>query len=78
MQLIHKLKQDVLVADKTGIAKIKLWEEQIGIFELGRSYMLEGFITRSYLGSKYLSKGGGRLTTSEDIGNSFQFNCRQH
>ena len=49
---------------------LTLWENQIGQFELDRSYKLQGFTVREYLGKKFLSLGkqGFQIQQVDDIG----------
>ena len=56
----NNLMQDVFIADKTGTARVTLWEENVGKVEEGRSYTLT---------TKYLTMGGvAEVIAIEDIG----------
>lgn len=50
-----KLKQDVIIKDCTGAAKLTLWEQDIDKLGLGTSYKLSGMLVREYANAKYLS-----------------------
>lgn len=50
-----KKKQDVLVGDSTGVARVTVWESEIGKLEEGGSYRLTGMIVREFKGKKFLS-----------------------
>ena len=43
-QLKEKVKQDVIVVDRSGTAKVTLWEDNVGEIEQGRSYALKNFL----------------------------------
>lgn len=43
-ELGDKIKQDVIVGDLSGTAKITFWEEHVGCMQQGRSYMLKEFV----------------------------------
>ena len=49
------LKQDCVVGDATGTAKITVWEDNVGLFTVDESYKLSGAMVRSFKGNKYLS-----------------------
>ena len=64
-----KLKQDVILADSTGFAKLTLWEEYVTSLIEGRSYRFKNLVVKSYQSSKYLSRGEGTDVDSiNDIG----------
>ena len=65
-----KKKQDVTIADTSGTIRLTLWENQIGQFELHRSYKLQGVTVSEYLGKKFLSLGkqGFQIQQVDDIG----------
>lgn len=65
-----KKKQDVVVADSTGVGKVTLWEENIGKLTVQSSYLLKNFAVREYASNKYLSMGkeGSDIIPIEDIG----------
>ena len=44
VQLPEKVKQDIIVADKTATAKVTLWEDNVGAFDEGSSYILKNFV----------------------------------
>ena len=50
-----KKKEDVVVAESSGVARILLWEEDIGCLEANKSYLLAGMVVRSFGGEVYLS-----------------------
>lgn len=69
VQITEKVKQDVIVANSAGSAKVTLWKDQVGCFELGRSYLLMDFLVHVYLSNKYISRGkGSELRLIDDIG----------
>ena len=70
VHLAEKVKQDIIIADKTATARVTLWENNVGAFEEGRSYLLKGFVVRVYQSTKYLSMGGDatKIIPVEDIG----------
>ena len=50
-----KKKQDVLVGDASGMIRVALWEEEIGMMEEGQSYELNAVVVREYRGKRFLS-----------------------
>ena len=48
-------KQDVVVADSTGSARLVLWEKEIGTKRVGDCYSVESVIVREFHGERYLS-----------------------
>ena len=58
VQLVEKVKQDITVGDQTATGRVTLWEDNIGAFDEGRSYILKNFVVRVYQSTKYLSMGG--------------------
>ena len=70
VQLPEKVKQGIIVADKTATAKVTLWEDNVGAFNEGRSHILKNFVVRMYQSTKYLSMGGDatEIVPIEDIG----------
>ena len=44
--LTDKLKQDIIVADATGTAKLTLWEDNVNSLEQGHSYKLVDYVVR--------------------------------
>ena len=65
-----KTKQDITVADNTGVCKVTLWEENIGILDTNASYMLKNFLVKEYATIKFLSmaKEGSEIHPISDIG----------
>lgn len=49
-------KQDVVIGDGSGSAKLTLWEQDIGSLKERKSYKLSGMIVKMYNDRKYLSK----------------------
>lgn len=45
----------MVVAESSGVARILLWEEDIGCLEANKSYLLAGMVVRSFGGEVYLS-----------------------
>ena len=70
VQLSEKMKQDIIVADQTATARVTLWEDNVGAFNEGSSYILKNFVVRVYQSTKYLSMGGDatEIVPIEDIG----------
>ena len=62
-------KQDVVIADSTSVAKIMLWERDIGCVVEGKSYSFGQVVVRSYQHTKYLSvpKEGALIMEIEDV-----------
>ncbi len=50
-----KKKQDVIIADRTGKARLTVWEKEIGKLTAGESYQLSGMVVREYRGTRFLS-----------------------
>lgn len=50
-----KKKQDMIVGDSTGTARVTIWEEEIGKMEEGDSVKMTGMMVREFQGKKYLS-----------------------
>ena len=65
-----KMKQDVLVGDSTGTARLTLWEEEIGSMDDNSSYQLKGVTVRQFKGKRFLStsKGISCILEADDIG----------
>lgn len=65
-----KRKQDVIVADHYGTAKLVLWEDKVDSLEENESYTLKNFVVREYKAKKYLSmpKEGWSVVKINDIG----------
>ena len=63
-------KQDVTIADSTGVVKLTLWEADIGQVTEDNSYCFENMMVQSYNDCKYLSmpKDGSSITQCDDIG----------
>ena len=53
-------KQDITLADSDGVAKIVLWQNDVGKLTEGKSYSFTNVVVRSYQGTKYLSMPKGR------------------
>ena len=69
VQLNDKLKQDIIVADATGTARLTVWEDHCNSLQQGRSYHLKNYVVRVFQAVKYLSRGeGSQLLAIEDIG----------
>ena len=64
------VKQDCVVGDPTGTARITLWEDNVGVLAEGESYSLSGVKVRSFKGQKNLSipKIGFQCMPIADIG----------
>jgi hypothetical protein len=54
-----KLKQDLTIADATSSARFTIWEDEIGKFDLGKSYNICSIKVREYRDIKYLSTSQG-------------------
>lgn len=65
-----KKKQDVLVGDSTGVARVTVWESEIGKLKEGESYKLTGMMVREFKGKKFLStsKDKSAFESIADIG----------
>lgn len=63
-------KQDCVIGDATGTAKLTLWESEVNTVEEGLSYRLSGVVVREYRGVKSLStsKDNSKIEGVEDIG----------
>ena len=48
-------KQDVVVADSTGSARLVLWEKEIGTMRVGDCYSVESVTVREFHGERYFS-----------------------
>jgi hypothetical protein len=66
----EKLKQDIIIADETGTAKVTLWEKHVQSLQNSKSYTLKNFTVREYSSKKYLSmpREGASITNIADIG----------
>ncbi len=60
---IGLMKQDILVADSTGIARLAVWEKEIGKLDKDASYRLSGVMVCEFRGKKFLS-------TSKELSNN--------
>ena len=49
--------QEIVVADETGMGKVNIWEENIGMLKENKSYLLENFFVREYAAAKVLVYG---------------------
>ena len=65
-----KKKQEIYVADSTGVGKVTLWEKDIGQLQESVCYSLKGFMVKEYASSKFLSmsKNGSEVGQIPDIG----------
>ena len=69
-QVSDKIKQDVIIADSTGSAKVTFWEDNVDTLTEGVSYRLENFVVREYQTMKYLAMSkaqGSKATTIPDL-----------
>ena len=48
-------KQDLLIGDSTGTARLALWETEVGTMEEEGSYRLGGLMVREFRKQKFLS-----------------------
>lgn len=55
MDIKDGLKQDVIIADATGTARLTIWQLDINKLEKGKSYELKGINVREYCNIKYLT-----------------------
>ena len=64
------MKQDVIVGDASGISRVTVWEENVGILKEGVCYKLSGMTVRIFNKKKYLSmsKEGCEIEEIDDIG----------
>lgn len=70
------LKVDCVVGDSSGSERIVLWEENVGKFVQGRSYVVRGAGAGAFDGVKYLSIGVmGVIFEVEDIGEVGDVEC---
>ena len=77
LQLPEKVKQDIIVDDETGTARVTQWEDSVGAFEEG---ILENFVVRVYQSTKYLRMGGDAtkivlVATATDIDDEEEVLC---
>ena len=65
-----KVKQDILIGDRTGTLRLTVWEHHIGKLEDSNSYKLIGVNVQEFRGEKYLStaKANCEVELIEDIG----------
>ena len=65
-----KLKQDITIADASSSARFTIWEEEIGNFDLGKSYNICSIKVREFRDIKYLttSQGISQYSLIDDIG----------
>ena len=65
-----KQRQDVIVADETGTARVCLWEDDINKLVENSSYRLQNFTVSEYQSTKYLSvaREGTEIVSIADIG----------
>ena len=81
----YRKKQDVTIADTTGVCRLTVWEENIGTLVESKSYRLTGVMVRRYNRSTYLTtaKTGSQIEEVDDvdIGENMQAcldSCKQH
>ncbi len=68
-----KQKQDVIVGDSSGTAKVTLWGENVDKLTNGECYQLQNFIIREFQALRYLSMTrAADVTRIEDIGDVAQ------
>ena len=68
-ELSDKFKQDVIVSDLSGTAKVTVWEDHVVSLQQGRSCMLKNFVVRTFQSTKYLSReANSEIIQIEDIG----------
>lgn len=60
-----KKKQDVLITDHTGLAKLTLWEKAVDSLAEAESYTLKNFVVKEY---KSKPKDGAEISAIADIG----------
>ena len=81
-----KMKQDVIMADATGIGRLTLWEDDIGILDEGTSYKLSNIMVCIYQNKRYLSKPRDSSSVIEPLSDiedvidddvDMQENCKQ-
>ena len=64
-----KKKQEVTVAESTGVSIVTLWEENIGKLHQDQCYMLKSFLVRDFCGkSLTLARDGSEICPIPDIG----------
>ena len=70
------IKQECVISDSTGNAKITAWEDNVDLFVEQNSYSITGVTVRSFKGQKFLSipKDGFKSESIEDIGAVAQSN----
>ena len=70
------IKQECVISDSTGTAKITAWEDNVDLFVEQNSYSITGVTVRSFKGQKFLSipKDGFKSESIEDIGAVAQSN----
>ena len=70
VQLSEKVKQDIVIADRSVTSRVTLWEEHVGALQQGKSYILKNFVVRVYQLTKYLGMGGyaTAIVLTDDIG----------
>lgn len=63
-----EMKQDVVVADGSGTARVSVWKRYINSTENEHNYCLKNFMVQKFQGTKYLGKEGSEVIYMEDIG----------
>ena len=63
------VKQDVIVADTSGCAKLVLWQSDVDKLNIGESYICSGLTVRTFDGSKFLTppKSGWTFSSCDDV-----------
>ena len=74
---VGKMKQVVVIADKSGTATLTVWETDVGKLAVGSSYQLNRFTLRVFQGKRHLSwpPGGASISEIEDIGEVVEGEC---
>lgn len=62
-----KRKQDITIADSSGLTKLTVWEDEIGTMEEEQSYIISGVVVREFKGLKFLSTSKQDLFVAEKI-----------
>lgn len=66
----ERLKQDITIADATGVIRLYVWEQQVNTLKLNQSYSLQQYMGREFSSQKYLTtpRDGSQIVAIEDIG----------
>lgn len=72
-----KKKQEIVIADSTGVANLTLWEEDIGSLKADECYQLNRVVVRTYRGKRHLSfpQSGATSLNIENIGEVMDESC---